>query len=153
MFFWWPPWLRNLQRLCVECLVLLRGRPIINDQGCGCLAWRSRWEPLEPVTTRGKQVEQVDNCNSFANSSTIRGNLAVDHWGARRSFTLNKQPRVKKSFPWFPFNVLKSWFFRFKIECTMAEAMEIKAIKIFKSTKLIQEHFSTKPDDFLQMVV
>ena len=31
----------------------------------------------------------------------------------------------------------------------MAEAMEIK---IFKSKKMIQAHFSIKPDDFLQMV-
>ena len=29
----------------------------------------------------------------------------------------------------------------------MAQAMEIKAIKVFKSTKLIHAHFFTKPDD------
>ena len=43
---------------------------------------------------------------------------------------------------------------RLKLECpeeyhyTMAQAMEIKGIKIFKSTKLIHAHFLSKPYNF-----
>ena len=34
------------------------------------------------------------------------------------------------------------------LHCTMAQAMEIKANKIFKSAKLLHAHFLTKADDF-----
>ena len=34
------------------------------------------------------------------------------------------------------------------LHCTMAQAMEIRAIKDFKSTKLIHMHFLNQPDDF-----